>query len=494
MSARRSRSISRSTITWAPTFPPGQLTELRVIVSGPSHNPQVVLDTTIPTLALQLPPFQLDLPEVVPLEHLGTSTSNAGEVFGLSRAVNLPVAAVGSGMSLFVRTATAGGSSTLVAPASAAQVFLDVVDPTGFDRGDHVVVDDGLAGLEEYLAIEWVDGNRLWFTPASSTTHACPLRRDHAIGATVREVQLDPKTNGLDYTMDPNSGTVTELVEFGAGNAVVATYTSDFVLPATYPATFNDTPSLGEGHGDWGGKPLVDGTYTLTFVSRQHLAVSFFGEVTDYEILAEPATLEFLVGSATQLTPYDKVLEERCDTCHQELYYHEGRYRGFTTCIACHTTGGAEDLSRALAANAPDTPGHDVSFRELIHALHRGRELFDPTRFEYVAAGAGAWPDNFELESYAEHSFPPDPAGTQDCMTCHEGGSSVWLDPTDRDHPLGQATAVQEWRSACFSCHDDPSALAHMDSNTAPSGVESCAICHGPTEENAVDREHLVRY
>lgn len=472
---------------------PGLLTELRVIVSGPTSNPQVVLDTTIPPIALTTPPFTIDLPETVPLEHVGTSTSSSGEVFGLARSPNLSVAAVGGAMTLYARSSTAGGASTLVATAYAPETWLDVVDASGFARGDHVVVDDGLAGLEEYLEVQLVEGNRLWFSPASTVTIAGGLRNDHAIGASVLEVQLTPKVSGVDYTMDPVSGTITELVEFGAGTALVATYTSDFVLPATYPAPFNASPDLGERAGDWGGKPIVDGTYTLTFVARQHLSVAFFGEVTDYEILADPATLDLLVGSATQIVPYDKIMEERCDTCHQEVYYHEDRFRGYTTCIACHGGSGSGDLSRAVAGNAPATPGRDVAFRELIHALHRGKELHDPTAFEYVGAGAGAYPDNFEVESFATHGFPSQPAGTQDCMACHEGGSASWTLPTDRDHPLGQLVPVQEWRSSCLACHDDPTAVAHMDSNTAPSGAEACAICHAPGEDNAVDVEHLIR-
>ena len=35
--------------------------------------------------------------------------------------------------------------------------------------------------------------------------------------------------------------------------------------------------------------------------------------------------------------------------------------------------------------------------------------------------------------------------------------------------------------------------IAHMDVNTAPSGDESCAICHRPGEVNAVDLMHKIR-
>ena len=46
---------------------------------------------------------------------------------------------------------------------------------------------------------------------------------------------------------------------------------------------------------------------------------------------------------------------------------------------------------------------------------------------------------------------------------------------------------------ACASCHDTTPALAHIDANTAPSGAEACAVCHGIGKDNDVRSAHLVK-
>ena len=52
---------------------------------------------------------------------------------------------------------------------------------------------------------------------------------------------------------------------------------------------------------------------------------------------------------------------------------------------------------------------------------------------------------------------------------------------------------VTAWRAVCAECHDAPAQIAHMEAQTAPTGAESCAICHGPGEELSVENVHRPR-
>jgi hypothetical protein len=110
-----------------------------------------------------------------------------------------------------------------------------------------------------------------------------------------------------------------------------------------------------------------------------------------------------------------------------------------------------------------------------------------------VGFGSG-YPDNYSLHTYGEVVFPEMPSGTKDCMSCHGTDNTAWLKPKDRDHPFEQVRPVASWKIVCSACHDDTSAVAHMDSQTSPfTGDESCSVCHDPGKENSVEAVHLVR-
>jgi OmcA/MtrC family decaheme c-type cytochrome len=472
-------------------LPAGSVPSLSVVVTGPTSNRNLLLSATIPASALAgTGPFNLNLPEVVNLEPVGTSTAATGDVFTTART---PIwTLTGATPTVFVRTAS-GVGTVLGEAAPALQNFVTVASSTGFARNDYVVVDDATPGLREYLRVQWVDGNRLWFAGAAAAGYQPGLRNAHPPGATVTKVTLATKAAGTDYAVAGATGTITELAELGAGAEVLVSYTTDFVVPAVYGPPLNDSPDLGQAAGKWKGLPLVPGTYTVGAWGSRTLTLSANGESNSYRSTSQPATADFLVGAATALEPV-AIIESgaTCARCHVDVYGHGGGRRGVDTCLLCHGSAGTEDRPRYVAAAAPATPGQTVEFRAMLHKIHRGQDLANAATYGVVGFGAGAYPNNFSVLGYGDVEFPAMPEGVKDCRACH-GASDAWQTPADRSHPTAATVPARSWQVACGSCHDSSAAGAHVDAMTSSLGAESCAVCHGPGRELATDLVHKVR-
>jgi OmcA/MtrC family decaheme c-type cytochrome len=466
---------------------PASISAPSVVLSGPTSNYNLLLNTTIPTAALTgSSPFTVNLPMTVQLERLGVSTSVPPlQTFTTAFTPHLNVS--GALTSVLVRTATAGGNSTLASATVAPQNYVDVASATNFARDDYVVVDDGTAN-EEYVRIQFVDGNRLWFSSPSSSSYKAGLERAHLAGATVREVTLVTKTSGTDYSLNAATGQITEVTEFGNGT-VLASYTTDFVMPATYPLQINASPDLDDSTGKWTGKAIVDGTYTLGIWSSRSFTVTLFGESNSYKSTSDSSNVDFLVGGATSIEPYDLISSgSNCFNCHQELAFHGNGRRTFESCVLCHGTSGPEDRPRYVAANAPATTARTIGFRTMLHKIHMGENLANAATYDVVGFGSGTYPDNFSVANYAEVVFPALPGATQNCDKCH--GNDAWHEPKARSHPTNQVLPVRKWTAVCGSCHDSSDVQAHIAVNTDSSGNESCAVCHAPDREENVQRVH----
>ena len=470
------------------------LDSFNVGLSGPNENRNLVLLSAFPPAALGgAQPYTSNLPELLQLEFVGDATGGA-DVFGTAATPHWNVA--GAETEVWVRTATGGGSSSLAEGAEARQNFLDLADATGFDRDDTVVIDDGVGGFEEYLTIQFVEGNRIWFSSPATTSYAPGTRVAHPLGASVDEVTLTQVDEGVDWSLDPLTGAVTELTEFGAGNAVLVSYTTDFVLPDAYPMPLNESPDVGEAQGEWRGKSLVSGTYALGLWGYLSLPYSEFGEDQTYRSASRLGELEVLVGDAMTLEPYDLIsAADNCYDCHRDVYFHGGTRRGVHTCLMCHGTAGAEDRPPYVAGAAPATTGVGIGFREMLHKIHHGQDLAEADSYTLVGFGIpSAYPFNFSEHTYGEVVFPALNGGTANCAMCHGDSNEAWTVPADRDHPSEQLQPVQEWRMVCGSCHDDEAAQAHIGTMTDPfTGLESCNVCHGPGEDLAVESVHQVR-
>jgi OmcA/MtrC family decaheme c-type cytochrome len=471
--------------------PTASIPALSVVVTGPTTNRNLLVSSTIPAAALVgAPPWTLNVPDVINLEPLGISTATTGDVFTTART---PVWNVtGAVPVVFVRTA-AGVATTLAAAAPALQNFVDVASSTGFLRNDYLVVDDGVAGAAEYLRVQLVDGNRLWFAGAGAAGYQPGLRVAHAAAATVTKVILAAKVLNTDYTLAAATGTITEVTEFGAGAAVLATYTTDFVVPAVYGPPLNDSPDRGQEAGKWKGLPLVPGTYTVGVWGARTLSLVLNGETNSYRATSPPATVDFLVGTAAVIAPEAIVSSgATCQSCHVDVYGHGGSRRGLETCLLCHGGAGMEDRPRYVAAAAPATPGLSAEFRSMLHKIHRGSDLPDAATYGVVGFGAGAYPNNFGVVTFSDVEFPAMPAGVKDCRACH-GASDAWQSPADRSYPAAATVPARSWGMACGSCHDSIADSAHIDVMTSSGGEESCAVCHGAGTDLSTELAHRIR-
>ena len=467
---------------------PASIGNLSVVVSGPTSNYNLLLNGSIPSGALiGAQPFTTNLPGAVSLEYLGDS---AAGLTVHNTALTPLWDSAGASTTVYARTALTTATS-LADDVSAWQNYVDVASSAGFARNDYIVIDNGVPGFEEYFRIQFVDGNRLWFGSTASSSYKPSTTVAHLSGASVQEVTLSTKTVGVDYSLDEVTGTITELVDFGVGNAVLASYTSDFVMPDAYPVPLNGSPDIGQEAGEWTGLSLVDGTYTLGIWGAPTLTLSQYGETNNYRGTAEVQRADFLVGSASEIESYDFISSgQDCLACHQDVLFHGGGRRGVDACILCHGAIGGEDRPPYVAGNAPATSGATISLRGMLHKIHMGAELANASTYTLVGFGSSAWPNNFTPHTYSEVEFPALPQGVKNCEVCHGEGNSAWIEPSDRNHPTMQDVPVLGWTAVCNSCHDSEAASAHIQLMTSPSGYESCSVCHSPGKEWDVQRMH----
>lgn len=487
-----------------PSFLDAAGSGLTLVLSGPTSNLHRLFAATITgSAALGAgPPFRLFLPERQVRVPIGIAS---GGTLTVVPAPQTLWDAKGSPTTVYARTATSASAWDVVAAAVAQQRFVEVADVTGLNHGDVVVLDDG-TGAEEYREVRWLEGGTLvWFD--------APLRFGHDGVADIRTATLTALTgDGADWTLSADARQIKD--ETGSGFPLVATYTTEAVVPATYPAPLNDTDpgdgdGLGETAGSWQGQPLVPGTYLLGAWVNKALDVTAVDpngaepdEVTSYRLASPAARASVDIGGGST-GPYALIADgARCGDCHGDLRAHGGHYRGFDACILCHGAAGAEDRPQdvtyyggaygppPLTGPGPETPGVTINYRSMLHKIHRGSDLAAGAGYQVV--GWGAAPGG-TVHTFEDVEFPRWPGGVIDCAACH-AGTDAWKEPSDRDHPapVGSLAPVREWRLVCLSCHDSAVAASHVEQETFL-GVETCTLCHGSGASRAVEFMHRVR-
>lgn len=375
-------------------------------------------------------------------------------------------------------------------------------------------VDDPLPGVA--IAIESVTGGSLPSGNARAgdrLTITFALRDDdgNALAlSTFASGQAFASGPTFDYqrVLAAETDVVTRSAALGSGRYA---FTFAAPLPATYLAPLNDSLLLVDGERT--GESLLSGTYTVALSLTKQYAI-------DGTIYADvgTATMDFLVGSASDVEPRAVVATANCTQCHGELRAH-GAFAGpVEICLCCHTAG-AEDRSGL---------GRSIEFRVMLHKVHAGRTLpsvqgvatqNDGTR-TYAATPVPYQLLGEELHDWSEVQFPVWPSmsigmprdteyatigstaqaietvllrGPVACASCH--GDPDGTGPLEAPEQ-GALIESQLTRRACASCHDDWDPAKPYISNGQPMPPQTsdsdCLSCHDPSHATlGVPAAHL---
>lgn len=394
--------------------------------------------------------YTVKVPMDLQLEYLGDADGNPNQAFV---AANLPV--YYGRQTLLERTALAGTPTTTNAAnlPLARYLFVNGLD-AGLAANDYIVLEDGTPN-EEYARVSAIDPT------LKRLTLSTPLRYAHNAGASLQEATMTYRQEGAGnhYTLNPAGGVITLYGAGAVGNAYVLSYRTDGrfgwkrkagdSLQAWYYAPLAESPGLDETWGDWRGKPLVDGTYTVALWGYRSVEFksgsSGAYEWQTYRDTTSSTLTDFLYGaSSSTIEPYSKLSDtQSCNSCHDYISFHGGGRLSADTCLMCHTT-----------------PGEIVNFRTLLHELHA-------------------------------ETFPAMPNGAGACAKCHT--ATDVFHPTNRSHPTVQVKPSLDWGVACTGCHFSSSSKAHAETMTSASGYEACETCHGDGRELEARRAHQAR-
>jgi OmcA/MtrC family decaheme c-type cytochrome len=362
-------------------------------------------------------------------------------------------------------------------------------------------------GYEMHVGGQQVDNSlcALCHTPTAPgpapirESHLIPTKSDAAPGLAfaISDVVVTPGAKGADqatvqihFTANTDAGPVTDITTLG-------TVASTIAYPVPEYETFvreqiNNTSGAPDGTVVNNG----DGSYAYTFAATipadpdATFAVAMEGRI-DFEFRGDQFRQGTSTNARTLFTLDGKggledrrtvVLEENCAKCHDEIRMHGELRVGVDYCVMCHNPNETDEVRRPEEELPPET----INFKDMIHRIHRGEELEE----DYTLFGFGGNPANFN-----EVRFP---GALQECSICHDDGTTDLPLPSEVLSTLitqdeGQ-TVISETlpeRAACTSCHDSELSNAHAAANTA-GGIESCAVCHGPNADFAVQTVHAL--
>ncbi len=301
----------------------------------------------------------------------------------------------------------------------------------------------------------------------------------------------------IDFNIEDGSGAPIDMLSGATMNILAATL--------AWPVPEYET-SVRENVFNSFGQP-ADGTlmnngggaYTYTFAqvvpmgSPETYAVALEGRRpymdddgnTLQQGTASNAQMLFTVDSSDPVMRREVVSEESCNVCHNELRFHGELRAGLSYCLMCHNPNATDEGVRPMGALPPET----INFKDLIHHIHMGEELTG----DFTVYGFGNVAHDF-----TEVRFP---GARQDCALCHVNGSTDLPLPAEALSTMivqesGGPTLISDVlpeRASCTSCHDDGLAELHAILNTdLVASAESCAVCHGPDADFAVNSVHQL--
>ena len=209
-------------------------------------------------------------------------------------------------------------------------------------------------------------------------------------------------------------------------------YTFGTVLPSGYPA---------------------DATHTLGIYATRNLTDTPL-ETTQYDNV----TYDFVPDGSPVVDVWEGMLDQTCNSCHEQLAFHGGSRRDVKLCMQCHN----------MQTWDPDT-GNTVDMKVMIHKIHTGANL--PS----VQAGIP-----YQIIGYRQtvhhysHVIMP-----QDMRNCTRGHTA--------DTPEGHVWMTRPSRNACGSCHDLIDWEAGDGHPIPQFNDDDCADCHLPEGEFEFD-------
>ncbi len=308
--------------------------------------------------------------------------------------------------------------------------------------------------------------------------HTPPYRRAGAptIAASIESVTgMTPGTAPtVEFTLRTREGSV--ITDLGAlsrlGFLINGPTAPNYAVPTTAvrvavgTGAVGTTTNLGGGRFRWvapaaAGLPAAaTGTWAIGIEAQRTETL------TDGTTYRHGATNPVSYASVTggTVVPRRQVVEiARCTGCHGILAAHgNNRVDNPQYCVMCHTPGATDASQRPTTAG----PAQSIDFAHMIHRIHMGANLGSIAEgAPFVIYGFGGSANDFSHVRF--------PQSLTNCTACHaEGTNEV---PSAR---------------ACTGCHDGSASVAHAQINTAASGVESCAACHGAGRIFSVASSH----
>jgi OmcA/MtrC family decaheme c-type cytochrome len=260
--------------------------------------------------------------------------------------------------------------------------------------------------------------------------------------------------------------------------------------------------------------------------------------VFDISVPVKGEVAYFAIDDATPVARRVAVdIESKCDNCHDQLSLHgANRAENAQLCVLCHNPRGTDVGYRPkTVAGIPDTgatldgkPEESIDLKRLIHAIHAGQKDDPATP---AVEGHGFREKGIVIYGWGgdSHDFGHVrfPGILSDCTTCHNAGtyeltgrwetptqngilaSSIETVPTAADGTTytNELTdqrndlIISPTAAVCSACHDSALAQVHMEDiggaqfnvlQSAITGRESCAVCHGPGRSADVKLVHGV--
>ena len=306
------------------------------------------------------------------------------------------------------------------------------------------------------------------------------------------------------------NGDGTALTDFTGLNRIVFTFSGPTTEYGGASSPFFSNTAFGSGTSGTLNGP--DGTGLATYTTSTNLPADAAGtwtvgaevrrSVTVHGVsvteAAQNPVRDFSVDGSSVKARRTVVEQANCSSCHgtfsKDFSVHGNSRNDVEYCILCHNPSVSDFERRKNAtASGAAVATEPIAFKHLIHKLHRGEAL---DQKPYIVYGFGSSPKNYTAHDFSEIRFPGD---LRNCEKCHAGTS--WQVPlpagvraTESSVVSGGAESVTghipPTQDACLACHDTPDAAAHAQSNTTPSGAESCGVCHSEGSVEAVSEVH----